>query len=238
MPSKSKSPEQERSKSPVAAGVRWLNKDAARRLIVSVLAAGLAFIALPRWISSDARLLGMWNIGTLCFLLLVFSKIARVTPAETGRTVGLQDQSNTVMLGIVVAAASASLLAIGLVLGRIKTVPLESRAGLLALAVMAVATSWLMTHSMFALHYAHRYYGDHYQSTKAADRGLHFPGNAPPNYMDFIYFSFVIGMTAQVSDVQVASRPMRRLVWLHSMLSFLFYTVILALTINVVASSL
>jgi uncharacterized membrane protein len=89
---------------------------------------------------------------------------------------------------------------------------------------------------MFALHYAHRYYRDDPETPEAdATGGLKFPGDAPPHYWDFLYFSFVIGMTSQVSDVQVTSRPMRRLVLGHGILSFAFYTIVLALSINIVA---
>ena len=91
-------------------------------------------------------------------------------------------------------------------------------------------------HAVFGLRYAHNFYGD--SETDAAEHagGLEFPGNAPPDYRDFAYFSYVIGMTCQVSDVEVSSRAMRRLVLLHGVLAFGFNTVILALTINTVSS--
>lgn len=103
---------------------------------------------------------------------------------------------------------------------------------------MTVVFSWLLMHSVFALRYAHNYYGDSLQDHSRHAGGLEFPGQHPPDYRDFVYFSFVIGMTCQVSDVQVASRMMRRAVLLHGILSFAFNTVILALTINTVSSLL
>jgi uncharacterized membrane protein len=107
----------------------------------------------------------------------------------------------------------------------------------IVLASLSMLASWTLTHTMFALYYAHHYYGtgdaDH------ADRGgLQFPGEPTPDYWDFFYFSFVIGMTCQVSDVQVGSRPMRRLVLIHGVLSFFFNAVILALAVNFLASGL
>jgi uncharacterized membrane protein len=104
------------------------------------------------------------------------------------------------------------------------------------LSVLAGATvllSWLLAHSVFAVHYAHGYYKDLLEKRQ---RGLDFPGeNDDPDYWDFLYFSFVVGMTAQVSDVQVMTRGWRRLVLAHGILSFLFNTVILALSINLLA---
>jgi uncharacterized membrane protein len=105
-----------------------------------------------------------------------------------------------------------------------------------ALAILTIVCSWFLTHVMFGLHYAHRFYRDD-PSTPERDAtgGLNFPGTQEPTYWDFLYFSFVIGMTSQVSDVQVTSSAMRKLVLWHGVLSFAFYTIILALGINIVA---
>lgn len=218
--------------------VRSLNRDGTRRLFVSAVIVALSFTAFPNWIFIGTRALGAWDLGALCFLLLAYSLILGATPEETGRNAQRQDQSGAVLLAFVVIAASASLFAIGFALRYIKGLAGAERDALLALSGVTVVCSWLLTHTTFALHYAHRYYGDRYEPTGEADKGLAFPGNQAPDYMDFVYFAFVIGMTSQVSDVQITSRPMRRLAWLHGMLSFAFNTGILALTINVVATLL
>jgi uncharacterized membrane protein len=96
----------------------------------------------------------------------------------------------------------------------------------------------LLLHAVFGLRYAHKYYGDSEIDAKKHAGGLKFPDEVRPDYRDFAYFSYVIGMTCQVSDVAVTSREMRRLVLLHGILSFAFNTVILALTINTVSSLL
>jgi uncharacterized membrane protein len=95
-------------------------------------------------------------------------------------------------------------------------------------------------HTLYSLHYGHVYYGDidPRAATYLAEKGLEFPGNEDPDYLDFAYFSFVIGMTCQVSDVQVTSKRMRRLTLLHGVISFAFNTVILALLINTVSALL
>jgi uncharacterized membrane protein len=96
--------------------------------------------------------------------------------------------------------------------------------------------SWFFMNTMFALHYAHGYYGDSDPSSKYKPTGgLIFPGRAQPDYWDFLYFSFVVGMTFQVSDVQIEDHDLRRNVLAHGVLAFLFNVVILALTINIVA---
>jgi uncharacterized membrane protein len=101
----------------------------------------------------------------------------------------------------------------------------------LILAAVTVLGSWSLIHTIFALHYAHLYYG-------MAAGGLIFPGGGDPNYWDFLYYSFVVGMTCQVSDVQVASPRLRRLTLLHGVLSFFFNTVILALAVSIGAGLL
>ena len=108
------------------------------------------------------------------------------------------------------------------------------------MSLVAVVSSWMLVHTVFGLRYAHTFYGDPDGAAGAQQHagGLEFPECRSPNYMDFAYFSFVIGMTFQVSDVQITSREIRQLVLLHGMLSFGFNTVILALTINTVSSLL
>jgi uncharacterized membrane protein len=94
--------------------------------------------------------------------------------------------------------------------------------------------SWVFIHTIFALHYAHDYYGEY----GAKQSGLNFPGDEPPDYWDFVYFSFVIGMTSQVSDVAVAGRPIRRTVIAHGVVSFFFNVALLALMVNLAASAI
>ena len=101
---------------------------------------------------------------------------------------------------------------------------------------MTIVGSWLLVHTMFAVQYAHSYYKyinrNHSEEITA---GLDFPNNDYPDYWEFLYYSFVIGMTSQVSDVETL-REMRRLTLLHSILSFFFNTTILAMSINIIAS--
>ena len=107
------------------------------------------------------------------------------------------------------------------------------------MSIVAVLCSWFLVHTTFALHYARRYYQDKTARPHAENAGgLDFPEKGEPDYWDFAYYSLVIGMTSQVSDVGTTSRGMRRLTLIHSVLSFFFNTVVLALAINIVAGGL
>jgi uncharacterized membrane protein len=131
-----------------------------------------------------------------------------------------------------VAAALASLAAIFAQLG-MSAAGAERPRSHLILAASTILLSWAFIHTMFALHYAHEFYDE------TAGRGMSFPGDDPhPDYLDFVYFSFVIGMTSQVSDVGVTSKQIRRTVTAHGIVSFLFNVALVALTINVAAGAL
>ncbi len=101
----------------------------------------------------------------------------------------------------------------------------------MALAIGTVVLSWTFTHTIFALHYAHEFYG-----VGEHKNGLRFPGDGQPDYWDFVYFAFVIGMTFQVSDVAVPHKSVRRTVVAHGALSFFFTTAVISVTVNIAAS--
>jgi uncharacterized membrane protein len=135
-----------------------------------------------------------------------------------------------------VLAVLACVASITLMLQQVKEMDDAERVLHMALAMLALALSWLFIHTIFAFRYAHRYYQE--EKRKEPDGpGLVFPNQPNPDYFDFLYYSFVIGMTSQVSDVQVSSREMRRLTLGHGILSFAFNVLIVALTINVIAGS-
>ena len=101
------------------------------------------------------------------------------------------------------------------------------------LATITIVLSWLFVHTIFALHYAHEYYGERRDGIIG---GLDFPGDKEPAYWDFLYFSLVIGMTSQVSDVSITSKVIRRIAAVHGVLSFFFNVTVLALTVNIVSN--
>jgi uncharacterized membrane protein len=161
--------------------------------------------------------------------------MARATTAGLRRRAAAEDEGRYVVLVLSAAVASAILLAIAFALHGVRGQP-PGAAGLrAALATVTILLAWLFMNTMFALHYAHVFYGDADGPAAADTRGLAFPGRAEPDYWDFLYFSFTIGMTFQVSDVQIEAHRLRRTALAHAVLAFFFNVAVLALTVNIVA---
>jgi uncharacterized membrane protein len=149
-----------------------------------------------------------------------------------------QDAGKWAVLLLTLVAAGASLFAIAGQVPLIKTAAgVSEKATHIILIIATIVLSWAFVHTVFALHYAHDYYADQPTLTGvgAQNNGLAFPGEASPTYLDFAYFSFTIGMTFQVSDVQITDPRLRRLALMHGIISFFYSIGILALTINMVA---
>jgi uncharacterized membrane protein len=210
--------------------------NAHRRLLLALVVAGAVTFLLPAIVPPSARLAIAWDSAVVAFLMMTWWVVQACPPDQMQQTVLANDQGRVGILVLVLLAVGASLAAIFFLVQKAKDTSVEAPLAQVGLAVLTIACSWFVTHVMFALHYAHRFYRDD-PSTPEADAtgGLNFPGDTQPHYWDFLYFAFVIGMTSQVSDVQVTSRPMRRLVLWHGVLSFAFYTIVLALSINLVA---
>jgi uncharacterized membrane protein len=207
------------------------------RLFTSVTVGILVFLAL---LATDwrlpTRLLTAWDVGVALYLVLAFHLTARADVHRIRRRAKLQDEGQTMLLVLTAVSALASLGAIIALLGSGGASGGGSRtAAQLAFATITIVLSWAFTHTMFALHYAHEFYDEN--SGKGG--GMQFPGDEQePDYWDFLYFSFVIGMCAQVSDVTVCCKPIRRTVFAHSVISFIFNAALLALTVNIAASAL
>ena len=209
------------------------------RFAVCIFAGSGLFLALPASLPTIQRLALCWVAGGALFLCLTTAIVAGASPETLRRRARQLDPRRWVILALIVAAAVISLFALGFTLHKEPDETARDMAVRLVLAGATVAMSWTLTHTTFALHYAHHYYGDGPAPGPEDDRGgLAFPGDDLPDYWDFLYFSFVVGMTCQVSDVQVTTRAMRRLTLLHGVLAFFFNTVILALAVNLLASSL
>ncbi|MGV0024748.1 DUF1345 domain-containing protein [Phormidesmis priestleyi] len=201
------------------------------RLAVSIALAVLVAVLLPSWFEWPTRALCIWDTGMISFLGLTWWAMLRATPITIRRHVQQDDPGRLLILSLITVAACSSLFAIGFILHD------KGLAGgllflHLALSVITIVGSWLLVHTIFALHYAHGYYQNPKTDRKPA---LDFPGEDEPDYWDFLYFSFVIGMTSQVSDVEVTARSLRRLALIHGVLSFFFNTTIVAMTINIIA---
>ncbi len=202
------------------------------RLLISV-ALGLLLIAvlLPTGIGTARILLIGWNGGIVFYLVLVYWLIAHTHAGAIRAHAAREDEGRIAILVLTVSAALASL---GAIVAELGTSQGATRTpGQLALATLTIVLSWFFIHTIFALHYAHEFYGSGGKTS-----GLDFPGNEEPDYWDFVYFSFVIGMTAQVSDVTIAARPIRHAVTGHSIVAFFFNAALLALMVNIAASAI
>jgi uncharacterized membrane protein len=185
----------------------------------------LTLIALP-WRLSTRIIVG-WDAGVALYLALVYLVMAHGSIAEIRRRAAINDEGAIALLVLTAAAALASLAAVLAELGH-SPGPYQ-----IALSIATILLSWTFMHTMFALHYLHEFYGQ-----GADDRlgGLVFPGSEDPDYWDFLYYSLVVAMTAQVSDIQITSKTIRRLTTLHGAISFFFNATVLALTVNIVSS--
>jgi uncharacterized membrane protein len=199
----------------------------ARLLLSSGFGAtvALTLIVLP-WRLSTRIIVG-WDAGVALYLALVYLVMAHGSIAEIRRRAAINDEGAIALLVLTAAAALASLVAVLAELGH-SPGPYQ-----IALSIATILLSWTFMHTMFALHYLHEFYGQ-----GADDRlgGLVFPGSEDPDYWDFLYYSLVVAMTAQVSDIQITSKTIRRLTTLHGAISFFFNATVLALTVNIVSS--
>ncbi len=205
------------------------------RLFLSSIFAFVISFLLPAWFNLSTRILWIWDAGMICFLISTWVLMLQAIPKTMRRNAQSQDEGRITILGLITAAACASLLAIAFILKEAKTNNPNLVIFYVILAMVTIVGSWLLVHTIFAMHYAHEYYQDHKTDTNSEAGGLNFPDDIDPDYWDFLYFSFVIGMTSQVSDVEITSRSLRRLTLFHSILSFFFNTIIVAMSINIIA---
>jgi uncharacterized membrane protein len=197
------------------------------RLFIAALLAIVLSLLLPAdWRLSTRVLIG-WDAGVAFYLIGAVILVAGADVARLRRRAAILDEGRIAILVVVVGAALASL---GGILAQLGTGRAPSH---LALATITILLSWTFVHVIFALHYAHEFYAE-----KPRGGGLTFPGGEEPDYWDFLYFSLVIGMTSQVSDVAVTGRTIRRTVTAHGVVSFLFNAALIALTVNIAASAL
>ena len=213
--------------------------DAHHKLYISLAAGLVSFSAFYGRFSTPVHIMLTWLAYCLTNLLLSWVTILSSHPADVKKEVYAQDSSRTMIFLFAISAAFISVFAILILLQSSSQSASEADlSGHILLSLASVISSWWLVHTIFTLRYAHLYYRDIHYSKKDKDqkqRSLDFPNEDQPDYLDFTYFSFVLGMTFQVSDVSINSRNIRRLVLVHSLLSFAFNTVIVALSINVVS---
>lgn len=198
--------------------------------MIGLAAALIAYFTVPGNFSVSAQFALVWVCFAGTILVLMWISIGIAHPRDLPTLSRLEDSSRTLISTFVIIAAVSSLYAVIVLLDSTdKASPEWPRNRLLAIS--AIACAWFLVHTVFTLRYAHLYYGNDAKRNKKSG-GLDFPSEPEPDYLDFAYFSFVIGMTSQVSDVAVNSKPMRRTALVHGLLSFGFNAIIIALTVG------
>ncbi|EXH89394.1 DUF1345 domain-containing protein [Acinetobacter baumannii] len=197
-----------------------------------VVASLLAWLTSWKW---STILLASWNGSISLYLLHVWKLMRSADHSQMQQQAKKQDESKWVIMLIVLLAITMSLVAILVQLSQLPSGHYE-KLGHVALALLTIISAWLFMHTVFALHYAHDFYMA--LSRNEENGGLDFPGTEHPTYPDFLYFSYIIGTSAQTADVSVTNKHMRLLNLFHAVLSFGFNTTILAICINVAAGFL
>ena len=204
------------------------------RTLLALAAVGIASAWPDAW---ESRLLLGWLAASAFYLVVVWWGVGRLSAAQTRLRAKTNDPGSLAITFAVIAMAWVSLGGVLVATDAARTMTGMARWGHIALSLLSLATAWSMVQTVFALRYARHYYRTP-QPDAAHAGGLRFPGKADPDYADFAYYAAIIGMTSQVSDVQVETTAMRRLTLAHGLVSFAFNLLVLALAINVVAGAL
>jgi uncharacterized membrane protein len=198
------------------------------RLAVGLIVGTAGAVLVPSGQGITLRAIVAWDAAALAMGGLAWWFIIRASPTTTRTWAAAEDPGRRAVGGIVTVASAFSLFATGYALRDARTCPATPQPLFLVLCLLAVASAWALTHTMYTLRYAHLYYRD----DDEGEGGLEFPGTQRPGYIDFAYYAFTLGMCFQVSDVAVSSPTLRRTTLFHAALSFVYNTVILAIALN------
>lgn len=207
-------------RSPAGTRVTWA-------LLGGAVAGAVASLFMP---ISASILLG-WDVAVLIYLAWTWGAVQGLDPEVTAQLAKREDPSTPVADLVVIGAGTAMLAAVGFALVKAGEATGGMKAFLVTLGLVSVVLSWAVVHTVFALKYARAYYSE-------PAGGIAFNEDEPPNYIDFAYYAFTIGMTFQVADTNITARAVRRTTLHHALLSYLFGSVLLGLVINVVATLL
>jgi uncharacterized membrane protein len=206
-------------------------------IVVGVVVALILWL-LPNPLKGSTRGVISWDAAALTFIVLMMLMMRGSSVAKIQATAAAQDEGQGLTLLLSVLAAAVSVLGIAAELGIAKAEHEPVKALRVGLAFATIAISWFFIHLIFAIHYAHEYYSPETcpdQKGHHERGGLGFPGDEQPDYWDFIHFAVVIGVASQTADISFTRKPLRQIGTIHGVLSFVFNTVVLALTINLLA---
>ena len=202
------------------------------RLLVGFALAALAWALAPAGIDTISRWVAAWDAYAGASLLLIAAAMFTADADTIRKVANTEDPSRALAFGFVLVAALASLMAVVALVGTMDSLSSSMLARHIVLSAGAVLESWLLVHTVFTLRYAHIYY-DNNEAYGGDTEGLCFPGNDPePDYLDFAYFAFTIGMAAQTADVTITGKRQRRTALVHALIAFGFNTAIVALSIS------
>jgi len=196
--------------------------------LIAGMMSALALTLAPNAIAPLTRALAAWDTALILYVVTLFAMMRGATPQHLGKRAAETDEGRHFVLFVSLIAVAVS---IGAIVMEASAMRQNRRVLHLAFVFATVALSWFFVHATFATHYAHEFYGAD-EDEKKRRGGLIFPGDATPDFWDFLHFALVIGVANQTADVQIDQKPMRRIVTIHGVAAFLFNTVILALAIN------
>lgn len=208
------------------------------KLLLATVIGVVVSLLLPAGFKTPACILIGWDVGLGVYLVWTYTMMWRTAVENIRLRAAEEDEGAGFILILSIAATAASFVAIAFALGGMKAggesaVLPGGVAAHVVLAINTILLSWTFVHTIFTFHYAHEYYADR---RDGAIGGLEFPHDSKPDYRDFLYFSLVIGMTSQTSDVNICSKVMRRMAAIHGVLSFFFNLTVLALTVNMLSN--
>lgn len=213
------------------------------RFVLSVSLGAMAGVMSWKWLGlgGEVAFLAGWILTWAIYLVLLGIVIFQADGPMTKQRVSRDQPNRALLLIVLIMVALIGNISMGVILTSVgKEHPAQARL-LVGLSVWAVIMSWLLLHTASGQHYARLYYEDTDPQGRPCPegmcRGLEFPGGAPPTYLDFMYFAFTVGLTYAVSDVNVTSEIHRRMVLIHSVVSFFFYTTILGVVLNAIVTS-
>jgi len=217
--------------SSTVSGGRMRRSPAGTRVTWALLGGAVAGAVASLFTPISASILLGWDVAVLIYLAWTWGAVQGLDPEVTAQQAKREDPSTPVADLVVIGAGTAMLAAVGFALAKAGEATGGMKAFLVTLGLVSVVLSWAVVHTVFALKYARAYYSE-------PAGGIEFNENEPPNYIDFAYYAFTIGMTFQVADTNITSRAVRRTTLHHALLSYLFGSVLLGLVINVVATLL
>lgn len=176
----------------------------------------------------------LWDVFSFTYIITSWIVFCTRQTSSIRKFAQMEDGSSLFVFILIIFTSIVSMGIVIVLIRYAKTNPADEGA-YLAAAISGVVFSWVIVHTTFAFHYTHKYYGDDNEDKTRHAQGLVFPGDKNPDYRDFAYYAFVIGMTFQVSDVQITSKQIRRITLLHGLISFALNAAVLAVTVNIIA---